>query len=66
MKNSVTIIIVFLSLFFSRDKGRFHIEKNNLLKQGMVKKDGSPYVELVNTVTTTNRTAKELFELNLQ
>gem|GEM_PF-5385474 len=32
----------------------------------MVKKDGSPYVELVNTVSTTNRTAKELFELNLQ
>ena len=41
-------------------------ENNNLLKQGMVKKDGLPYVELVNTVTAANRTAKELFELNRQ
>ena len=32
----------------------------------MIKNDGSPYVELVNIVTATNRTAKELFELSRQ
>lgn len=41
-------------------------EKNNLLKQGMIKNDGSPYGELVNVVAATNRTAKELFELSRQ
>ena len=41
-------------------------EKNNLLKQSMIKNDGSPYVELVNVVAATNRTAKELFELSRQ
>ena len=37
---------------------------SNLLKQGMVKKDGSPYTEFVNTVAATNRTAIKLFEQN--
>ena len=41
-------------------------EKNNLLKQGMIKNDGSPYGELVNIVAATNRTAKELFEQSRQ
>ncbi len=41
-------------------------EKNNLLKQGMIKNDGSPYGDLVNIVAATNQTAKEIFELSRQ
>ena len=43
-------------------------QKSNPVKKNKreIKKDGSPYAELLNAVAATNRFAKELFELNRQ